>query len=213
MALRHPYCDMRPGLIPWSGMHTRSVSSAQSVIVEGLSENQREKIGQALRVNHAGEYGAVRIYEGQLAVLGGTNEAKQLSDMKQHEAEHLRLFRAVLPEQRVRPSAILPLWDVGGYVLGAGSALLGKNAAYAVTVAVESVITVHYDNQLKYMSDNLGLGEENELFKKIQKFRDEEQEHHDLAMGKGAKDSALFSIIDTFTRGVCHGAIFLSKRL
>jgi len=197
----------RPG-----GLSTHARATTLDLI-EGLSADQRERVARALRVNHAGEYGAVRIYEGQLAVLGRTSEAKQLADMKQHETEHLRLFRALLPEQRVRPSAILPIWDLGGFVLGAGSAMLGKGAAYAVTVAVESVITAHYDKQLQYMSEDLRLGNEHELVKAIQKFRDEEQEHHDVALDKGAKDTALFSIINTLTRGICHGAIAVSKRL
>ena len=114
-----------------------------------LPVHVREAVHRMLRVDHAGEYGAVRIYEGQLAVLGRTAERETLEEMREHEVEHLRKFDELLPRFRTRPTALLPFWHVGGLALGAVPALFGKSAAYAVTVAVERNITEHYTEQMQ----------------------------------------------------------------
>eukprot|EP00958_Prasinococcus_capsulatus_P020696 scaffold2738_cov366-Prasinococcus_capsulatus_cf.AAC.10 len=108
----------------------------------------RDLIHQMLRVDLAGEAGAVGMYQGQLAVLKNTAEGPTLKEMKAHEEEHLRTFNELLPRYRVRPSLLMPLWSAAGFALGFGSALLGKRAAYAATVAVEEVITEHYNDQV-----------------------------------------------------------------
>ena len=111
--------------------------------------SREEMIKRMVRVNHAGEYGAVRIYEGQLAVLGKTSNAKIIRDMLTQERKHLEKFNELIISRRVRPTAMMPVWHIAGFALGAASALLGEKAAHACTVAVEEVIDKHYENQIQ----------------------------------------------------------------
>mmetsp|Transcript_19377 Transcript_19377/g.23159 ORF Transcript_19377/g.23159 Transcript_19377/m.23159 type:complete len:258 (-) Transcript_19377:601-1374(-) len=177
-----------------------------------LDPVKRAKLHGMLRVDHAGEWGAVRIYEGQLAVLRKTSEKETLEEMADHEREHLRKFKEILPEYRVRPTALLPLWDAMGYSLGVGSALLGKEAAYAVTVAVETVIAEHYNDQLR-MLNNEGMQDEVELRKVFRQFRDDEQEHLDIALDNKAQQAPFYQAINAAVQGGCRTAIWLTKRL
>lgn len=167
-----------------------------------------EKIARMLRVNHAGEYGAKRIYAGQLAVLGKSPCAPVLRHMAEQEQVHLDKFAGMLVERRVRPTALMPLWHVGGYVLGAATALLGEKAAMACTVAVEKVIDGHYAAQ----EAELGADEE-ELKQTISKFRLEEQEHHNTALAQGAEESPLYEVLTGAVELNTKIAIWLATRI
>lgn len=141
-----------------------------------------DEIAQIIRVNHAGEYGAKQIYAGQLMILGKDKCAPIIKKMADQEEEHLKYFSNQLNERKIRPSVFMPLWHVAGLALGAGSALLGKKAAFACTVAVEEVIDQHYRQQLKKLDAS-----EADLKNAISKFRDEEIEHKDIAIENDAK--------------------------
>lgn len=161
-----------------------------------------------LRVDHAGEYGAQRIYAGQLAVLKHHACADEIRHMAKQEEEHLAAFNRLLPERGVRPSVLQPFWHAAGWALGAGTALLGAKAAMACTVAVEETICAHYDAQLKALPP-----EEAELKATIQKFRDEEQEHHDTGIDYGAKQAPAYNALHSAIRRGCRFAITLAERL
>lgn len=169
--------------------------------------NPQEALARMLRIDHAGEYGATRIYAGQMAVLKNAPCAPQLQHMAAQEEVHLAAFNQLLPEHRVRPTALLPFWHVAGYLLGAGTALLGDRAAMACTVAVESVITEHYDRQLT-QPEIRGTP----LSETIRRFRDEEQEHHDIALTAEAEKAPFYEGLSTAIRGACRLAIALSAR-
>lgn len=160
-----------------------------------------------LRVNHAGEYGAQRIYAGQIAVLGGSAIGPQLRHMAAQEDVHLATFSALLPQYGVRPTLLQPFWHVAGFALGAASALLGEKAAMAATVAVESVITEHYDVQLQS-----GALVDAGLQETVQRFRDEEMEHHDTGLAHDAEQAPLYPLFSGLVRQVCKAAIALSTR-
>ena len=167
----------------------------------------RSPATSALRIDHAGEYGATRIYAGQYAILKNHPCAEQLKHMAAQEAVHLAEFNRILPAQGVRPTMLMPLWHVGGWLMGAGSALMGAKAAMACTVAVEEVITQHYNEQLK--SGILGPT----LHATIKKFRDEELEHHAIGMANDAKAAPLYAPLTATIRSICKGAIWLSARV
>lgn len=161
----------------------------------------------ALRVNHAGEYGATRIYAGQRAVLKEAGLQETLAHMAAQEEAHLATFNTLLPELRVRPTALLPLWHVGGWLMGAVTAMMGTKAAMACTVAVEEVITEHYTQQLE--GDAIG----DALKPTIARFRDEEMEHHDIGLAHDAQNAPLYGALSAAIRGICRGAIWLSARI
>jgi ubiquinone biosynthesis monooxygenase Coq7 len=170
--------------------------------------SREERIHRMIRVNHAGEYGAQRIYAGQLAVLGKTDSAPVLKEMAAQEHYHLQTFSDMMKRRKVRPTALMPLWHVAGYALGAATALLGEKAAMACTVAVESVIDEHYAKQ----EDQLGQ-EEPELKNVVTRFRADEREHHDMALAHGAKSSPLYHILTTAIVYQTKIAIWLSTRV
>jgi ubiquinone biosynthesis monooxygenase Coq7 len=167
----------------------------------------QEKIARMLRVNHAGEYGAKRIYAGQLAVLGKSPSAPILEHMAAQEQVHLDAFSSMLVARKVRPTAFTPLWHIVAYALGAATALLGEKAAMACTVAVESVIDEHYAAQ----EAELGASEP-ELKAVIEKFRAEEKEHHDTALAHGAEESPFYQVLKTAVVCQTKIAIWLSTR-
>lgn len=175
-----------------------------------LSDRRREEM---LRVDHAGEYGAVAIYRGQLAVFGrkpGTERiVSQLSHMAAQEQEHLDAFDALLAKNRVRPTALSPVWNAAGFALGAATALLGEKAAHACTEAVESVIEEHYGDQV----DELEKAGEAELATRFAKFRDEEIAHKDLASAEGAKDAPGYPVLSALIRAGCRIAIRISEKV
>ncbi len=167
----------------------------------------RSTSAAALRVDHAGEYGAQRIYAGQLAVLKNDPCAEEIKHMAEQETVHLNAFNKLLPEYGVRPTALLPFWHMAGWVLGAGTALMGPRAAMACTVAVESVITEHYNDQLK------GGVVDPALHSTITQFRDEEMEHHDIGLANEAEQAPFYGVLTRVIRAGCRGAIWLSARI
>ena len=165
-----------------------------------------EEIARMIRVNHAGEYGAQRIYQGQLAVLGKSTCAPLLKHMAEQEQEHLQTFSEWMVKRRVRPTVFMPIWHVAGFALGAATALLGEKSAMACTVAVESVIDEHYAAQETKLAD------EPELKSIVSKFRADEKEHHDIALEQGAESSPLYQILTTVIVYKTKLAIWLSTR-
>lgn len=167
-----------------------------------------EQVRRMIRVNHAGEYGAKRIYAGQLAVLKNKPCAPLLEHMAKQEQEHLDTFARMMVARRVRPTALMPLWHVGAFAMGAATALLGEKAAMACTVAVESVIDGHYADQEQALKED-----ETELKSVVTKFRADEKEHHDTALAQGAEQSPLYHILTTAIVYQTKVAIWLSKRI
>jgi 3-demethoxyubiquinol 3-hydroxylase len=161
-----------------------------------------------LRVDHAGEYGAVRIYEGQMAVLGNDPETRaQLEEMKAHEEEHLEKMQELLPRYRVRPTILLPVWHVAGLALGAGTALMGKRAAMACTAAVEEVITDHYNDQIRELHSDPKYADQQELRALLKKCRDEEEEHRQIALDNGAESAPFYTALSNAIKTGCRVAI------
>jgi len=163
-----------------------------------------------IRVDQAGEYGAVRIYEGQLAVLGDGSSAPTLNHMYEQEQRHLDTFNKMVSRRRVRPTALMPLWHMAGFALGAGTALLGKKAAMACTVAVEEVIDEHYAAQVAQLEDD---AQEQELKDTCEEFRLEEVEHRDTAINHGAKDAPGYEVLTSAVKAGSRLAIWLSERI
>jgi ubiquinone biosynthesis monooxygenase Coq7 len=162
-----------------------------------------------LRVNQAGEYGATRIYAGQLAVLRrNCPEAKLVARMASQEERHLARFNHLMAERRVRPTALQPLWNVAGFALGAATALMSEEAALACTDAVETEIDRHYGGQLDQIRD-----EDPELASDITEFRADELEHRDSAREAGATNAAGYPVLTAAIRAGCRVAIALSKRI
>ncbi len=145
--------------------------------------SERNQIERMIRVDHAGEFGAKRIYAGQLAVLGRSRAAAAIRRMAEQEERHLAAFDALVRERRVRPTALSPLWHFAGFALGAATALLGERAAMACTVAVEEVIDEHYQRQIEALGDA-----EPELKSTLEEFRAHEIEHRDTARAHGGDD-------------------------
>eukprot|EP00088_Acartia_fossae_P009404 TRINITY_DN14552_c0_g1_i1.p1 TRINITY_DN14552_c0_g1~~TRINITY_DN14552_c0_g1_i1.p1 ORF type:complete len:205 (+),score=24.34 TRINITY_DN14552_c0_g1_i1:38-652(+) len=179
---------------------------------EELAAEERAKIDKIIRVDHAGEYGADRIYAGQLAVLGKTDVGPTIQHMWDQEKEHLATFNKYIPEYRVRPTALLPIWHVAGYALGAGTALLGKEAAMACTVAVESSITEHYNKQIRELSTDYPEKHE-KLIATLSKFRDDEQEHHDTGLEHDAEKAPAYQLLTAAIKVGCDGAIWLTEKI
>jgi len=164
-----------------------------------------------IRVDHAGEYGARRIYEGQLAVLEAFSpDAKVLASirrMAEQEQRHLERFERLVNERRVRPTALSPVWDVAGFALGAATALLGTRAAMACTAAVEEVIDQHYAGQLKR------LDADPELKNAVAKFRDDEIAHREEALAHGAEQAPAYRLLSEGIKAGCRLAIRLSEKI
>lgn len=165
-------------------------------------------VHRMIRVDHAGEYGAARIYAGQLAVLGRGGKADLLRHMQEQEQAHLDTFNAVLADRRVRPTALLPFWHLAGFALGAVTAALGERAAMACTVAVEETIDAHYTAQLDRLA-----GSDAPLRATLEKFRAEEREHRDIGLANGAEQAPGYRLLSAAIRTGCRIAIHLSERL
>ena len=172
----------------------------------------RARLAEILRVDHAGELGAVHIYRGQRAVLGQAagheRTAGQLAEMEAHEADHLARFDRLLTEHRVRPTALAPVWRLAGFTLGAATAFLGDKAAHACTEAVETVIEQHYAGQIAELAER-----EPELAAELERFRAEELAHRDLAVEEGAREAPGYGVLAAVIRTGCRAAIKLSEKL
>jgi ubiquinone biosynthesis monooxygenase Coq7 len=170
------------------------------------------RLAEILRVDHAGELGAVHIYRGQQAVLGRAPAhgriAAQLAEMEGHEQVHLSRFDAILNERGVRPTLMAPLWRAAGFALGAGTALMGPKAAHACTEAVETVIEQHYAGQIAELEKR-----EPELAAELTKFRDDELAHRDLAIEEGAREAPAYPLLAAVIRAGCRAAIRISEKV
>ncbi|GFQ97426.1 5-demethoxyubiquinone hydroxylase, mitochondrial, partial [Trichonephila clavata] len=193
------FCVLRRGL-------------ATKAFQETGSYRRRTLQDRILRVDHAGEFGADRIYAGQMAVLGQSNVGSVIKEMWDQEKEHLQKFEELLPKYRARPSMLLPVWNVAGFVLGAGTALLGKESAMACTVAVEEVITDHYNSQIReLMADDPVKNKE--LLDTLKKFRDDEQHHHDTGLAHDALKAPFYKYLYQTIKVGCLGAVWLAEKL
>ncbi|XP_059045456.1 5-demethoxyubiquinone hydroxylase, mitochondrial [Achroia grisella] len=168
-------------------------------------------LDKMIRVDHAGELGADRIYAGQMAVLGSTAEGPLIKHMWEQEKRHREKFEQLINDYRVRPTALTPIWNIAGFVLGAGTALLGKEAAMACTVAVETVIVDHYNDQLRTLMEDPNI--DKDILDTITKFRDEEQEHHDTGIDHGAEQAPFYKALTEVIKTGCKVAIEISKRV
>ena len=171
-----------------------------------------KRVQEFIRVDHAGERGAVKIYEGQLLALNTIvkNESlkKTIEDMKEHEIEHCQFFEKEIKKRNIEPTKFLPLWDLLGVGLGFGSTLLGKKAAMLCTASVEEVIDKHYLDQINQLGP-----EEKELKKKIIKFREDELSHKDIAYEKGATKEGPYSVLDKIIKTGSKIAINISEKI
>lgn len=162
-----------------------------------------------LRVDQAGEYGATRIYAGQLAVMGNRGpHSGEITAMAEQEAGHLQKFDALLTQRGVRPTALQPLWSAAGYALGAATALIGPEAAMACTAAIEQEIDRHYTSQLEELGDS-----DPELSAMVHEFRDDERAHRDAALAAGAERAPAYPLLSGAIRLGCRFAIRLSERI
>jgi ubiquinone biosynthesis monooxygenase Coq7 len=170
--------------------------------------SQSTSVARMLRVDHAGEYGAARIYAGQLAVLRRSDAAPVLREMQAQEQQHLDRFADLIASRRVRPTAMLPLWHLAGFALGAATAALGARAAMACTVAVEEAIDAHYADQIAALDDSEG-----ELRSTLTKFRDDELQHRDIGLQHGAEQAPGYRLLSAAIKAGCRVAIRISERV
>jgi len=161
-----------------------------------------------IRVDHAGEYGAVRIYEGQLAVLGGRASADTIRHMAAQERHHLETFDRMVNARRVRPTALEPVWRVAGFALGAATALMGEKAAFACTAAVEEAIDDHYAGQIAALE-----GSDPALAETVAQFRAEEAQHRQTALDHGAEQAPAYPLLRAAIKAGCRVAIRLSEKI
>ncbi len=165
-------------------------------------------IHSMIRVDQAGEYGAARIYAGQLAVLGGSEDGPVLREMAEQEQKHLDAFNRMIVERQVRPTVMTPVWHVAGFALGAATALMGREAAMACTVAVEEVIDEHYADQAARLDES-----EAELKKMIEEFRADELAHKDAALARNAEAAPAYPLLTRVIGDISRTAIRISKRV
>ena len=174
--------------------------------------NLKSKVEEFIRVDHAGERGAIKIYEGQLLALKTLKQDEELKrkieEMKEHETEHYEYFDEEIKKRNIKPTKFLPVWDLLGVTLGFGTAMLGKKAAMLCTASVEEVIDGHYKDQTFKLKED-----EKELKEKIKKFRQDELEHRDLAYEEGATKDGPFYFLDTIIKTGSKIAIEVAKRI
>ena len=181
----------------------------KKIAKESKSTTDKTILDEIIRVDHAGEYGATRIYDGQIAVFGKDSKiGKTIQHMADQEQEHIEKFNELLVEKRVRPTALLPVWNIAGFALGAGTALMGEKAAMACTVAVEKVIGEHYREQQNLLEDD-----EKELKKTIAKFEKDELEHHDIGLEHDAENAPGYKVMTKVIEIGCKAAIAISKKI
>ena len=177
-----------------------------------MKKTNKQKLEEFIRVDHAGERGAIKIYEGQLLALNTIHKDEELKktveEMREHEREHCEFFEQEIKKRQIKPTKFLPLWDLLGVGLGFGTTLLGKKAAMLCTASVEEVIDKHYLSQIKQLGP-----EEKELKKKITKFRDDELHHKDIAYEEGATKKGFYSIMDKIIKTGSKIAINISEKV
>lgn len=176
-------------------------------------ENVRERrLAEMIRVDHAGEYGAVQIYRGQRAVFerieGKAHAASLIAEMEAGEQEHLKTFDRLIAERNVRPTIMAPIWRVAGFGLGAVTALMGEKAAHACTEAVEDVIEKHYGRQLEALD-----GVDAELHHVVERFRADEMAHKNTAVEQGARNAPGYGVLSAVIKLGCRAAIRISEKI
>ena len=177
-----------------------------------MEKTNQKTLEEIIRVDHAGERGAIKIYEGQLLALKTIKQDEALKDkieeMKEQEKEHLQYFEKEIQKRKIKPTYLLPLWDVMGVALGFGTVLLGKKAAMLCTASVEEVIEDHYQNQLKKIGND-----EIDLKTKIEKFKEDEVNHKNIAYETGASSKGLYSVMDKVIKTGSRIAITISEKI
>ena len=177
-----------------------------------MKKTDKKILEEIIRVDHAGERGAIKIYEGQLLALKTFKQdevlKKKIEEMKEHEIEHYEFFDKEIQKRKIKPTKLLPLWDLMGITLGFGTAMMGKKAAMLCTASVEEVIDGHYKNQTFQLRED-----EEELKKKIIKFREDELEHKDIAYESGATKTGLYSVLDKIIKTSSRVAIAISEKI
>ena len=177
-----------------------------------MEKTNRKTLEEIIRVDHAGERGAIKIYEGQLLALKTIKQDEALKDkieeMKEQEKEHLQYFEKEIQKRKIKPTYLLPLWDVMGVALGFGTVLLGKKADMLCTASVEEVIEDHYQNQLKKIGND-----EIDLKAKIEKFKGDEVNHKNIAYETGATNKGLYSVMDKVIKTGSRIAITISEKI
>ena len=177
-----------------------------------MKKTNKKVLEELIRVDHAGERGAIKIYEGQLLALKTFKQDEdlknQIEEMKEHEKEHYEFFDKEIQKRNIKPTKLLPLWDLLGVTLGFSTAMLGKKATMLCTASVEEVIDNHYKNQTYQLKED-----EKELKKKINKFRDDELNHKDIAYESGATKDGLYGLLDKVIKTSSFLAIKISEKI
>jgi len=173
------------------------------------SKTDKEVLDEIIRVDHAGEYGATRIYDGQIAIFGKNSKiGKVIQHMANQEQIHIETFEKLILKHRVRPTVLLPIWNIAGFALGVSTALMGEKAAMACTVAVEKVIGDHYKKQAKILKND-----QKKLKSTIKQFEKDELEHHDIGIAHDAEKTPGFGILSKVISLGCKTAIAVSKKI
>ena len=177
-----------------------------------MKKTDKKKLEEFIRVDHAGERGAIKIYEGQLLALNlfikDNNLKEMIEEMKDHEKEHLEFFDNEIKKRNIKPTKLLPLWDLLGVGLGFSSAIMGKKATMLCTASVEEVIDGHYQNQINQIQSD-----EKDLKEKIKKFREDELDHKDIAYENGANKDGVYYFFDKIIKTGSRIAISLSEKI
>jgi len=177
-----------------------------------MKKTNKKKIEEFIRVDHAGERGAIKIYEGQLLALNtfvkNEEQKKTIEEMKKHEKEHAEYFENEIKKRKIKPTKLLPIWDLLGVTIGFASTLIGKKVAMLCTASVEEVIDQHYQNQINQLEKD-----ENKLKEKIKKFREDEIHHKNIAYEKGATKKGLYGILDNIIKTSSKIAINISEKI
>ena len=177
-----------------------------------MTKTNKKTLEEIIRVDHAGERGAIKIYEGQLLALKTFKQneylKKKIEEMKEHENEHYDFFNSEIKKRNIQPTKFLPLWDIMGVTLGFGTAMLGEKAAMLCTASVEEVIDDHYKNQTYKLEED-----EKELKEKIVKFREDELHHKEIAYDNGATKKGLYGLLDKVIKTSSHIAIKISEKI
>ena len=177
-----------------------------------MEKTNQNTLKEIIRVDHAGESGAIKIYEGQLLALKTIKQDENLKNiiegMKEHEKEHLDYFEKQIQKRNIKPTRMLPIWDIMGVALGFGTAMLGKKATMLCTASVEEVIEKHYENQLKKIGND-----EQDLKDKIKKFKSDEINHKNIAYETGATNKGFYSLMDKIIKTSSRIAITISEKI
>ena len=174
-------------------------------------QTKNQLIDKIIRVDHAGEYGAQRIYEGQMDALKGSSVYHQIKEMHEQEKKHLNFFTEEMKKRKTRPTVMLPLWHIGGYAMGFVTGLMGEKAAMACTVAVEEVIGEHYQKQedeLQHKNDN-----EEDLISAIKEFKEEELEHKEIGENHDAEGAPFYPLLYSVVKNITKLAVKISEKI